>query len=112
MLLLQPVSKLDAAYITETLALADQIEQYMTLDVYDKGRGPLIKDMKVKCGNWVSKYARGGSARTQSARKMYVAVDSVIGFLSNAGLAPLPKKKVDVTRQSLDEARAFLEKGL
>jgi len=62
---LQPVAQLDSVYIEETLKLADQIETYMNLDVYDKTRVPLIKDMKVQMNAWVSKYARGGSARTQ-----------------------------------------------
>jgi hypothetical protein len=108
----QPVAKLDSEYEKDTLALADQIEKYMAIDVYDKTRVPLIKDMKVQCGKWVSKYARGGSARSQSARKMYVAVDSVTGFMASNGLAPLPKGKVNTTKKSLEEARAFLEKGI
>mmetsp|Transcript_5623 Transcript_5623/g.13233 ORF Transcript_5623/g.13233 Transcript_5623/m.13233 type:complete len:226 (+) Transcript_5623:151-828(+) len=107
-----PVAELNSEYAQQTLALADQIEKYMDLDVYDKSRVPLIKDMKVKCSDWVSKYARGGSARSQSARKMYVAVDAVTGFLASNGLAPLPNRKKEATKKSLDEARAFLAKGI
>lgn len=54
-------------------------------DVYDKARIPLIKALKADSITWVSKYARGGSARTQSARKMYIAVDAVSGFLASNG---------------------------
>ncbi len=61
-------------------------------DVYDKQRIPLIKSLKSDGFTWVSKYARGGSARTQSARRMYIAVDSVVGHLASngcvAGLSP------------------------
>jgi hypothetical protein len=39
-------------------------------DVYDKKRQPLIKQLKADALGWVSKYARGGSVRAQSARQM------------------------------------------
>lgn len=54
-------------------------------DVYDKERIPLIKSLKQDGLTWVSKYARGGSARSQSARRMYTAVDSVVGHLAANG---------------------------
>ena len=72
---MQPVAELNNEYAQETLKLADQIETYMNMDVYDKSRVPLIKDMKIKCSTWVSKYARGGSARAQvCVVSMYVCV--------------------------------------
>jgi hypothetical protein len=39
-------------------------------DVYDKRRQALIKQLKADSLTWVSKYARGGSVRAQSARNM------------------------------------------
>jgi hypothetical protein len=54
-------------------------------DVYDKQRQPLIKSLKVDGSTWVSKYARGGSAKTQSARNMYIAVDAVQGYMASNG---------------------------
>ena len=54
-------------------------------DVYSKQRAPLIKDMKKSSAEWVSKYARGGSARSQSARRMYTAVDAVGGHMAANG---------------------------
>jgi hypothetical protein len=39
-------------------------------DVYDKKRSKLIKQLKTDALSWVSKYARGGSVRAQSAREM------------------------------------------
>ena len=59
------MANLDSEYAQETLKLADEIERYLNMDVYDRERVPLIKDMKIKSTNWVSKYARGGSARSQ-----------------------------------------------
>jgi hypothetical protein len=38
--------------------------------VYDKKRQGLIKSLKADAVAWVSKYARGGSVRAQSARNM------------------------------------------
>jgi hypothetical protein len=54
-------------------------------DVYDKQRQLLIKRLKVDGSTWVSKYARGGSAKTQSARNMYIAVDAVQGYMASNG---------------------------
>lgn len=54
-------------------------------DVYDKARVPLIKELKAEAQAWVTKYARGGSVRKQSARKFYIAIDAVLGFLVSNG---------------------------
>lgn len=37
----------------------------------------VIAEIKKEGGAWVSKYARGGSARKQAARKMYIVVSRV-----------------------------------
>lgn len=50
-----------------------------------KVRVPLIKLLKTESSEWVSKYARGGSARKESARRMYIAVDALIGHLASNG---------------------------
>lgn len=55
------------------------------LAVYNRQRVPLIKSLKEDSNVWVSKYARGGSVRKVSARKMYIAVDAVQGHLASAG---------------------------
>lgn len=54
-------------------------------DVYDRQRPPLIKSLKTDGLAWVSKYARGGSVRKQSARRFYVAVDAIVGHLASNG---------------------------
>ena len=56
-------------------------------DVYDKRRVPLIKELKGDAQVWVTKYARGGSVRKQSARRFYIALDAVLGFLASNGCA-------------------------
>lgn len=103
-----PVSKMDDEYSRATVQLADNLESYFTMDVYDKARVPLIKEMKSEAQAWVTKYARGGSVRKQSARRFYIAVDAVLGHLASNGLAPFPARKADTVRSSIAEARALL----
>ncbi|GBF99371.1 hypothetical protein Rsub_12175 [Raphidocelis subcapitata] len=103
-----PVSEMSDEYTRATLQLADKLEAYFTTDVYDKSRGALIKDVKGEAQAWVTKYARGGSVRKQSARRFYVAVDAVLGHLASNGLAPFPASKIKVVRATLEEARGLL----
>lgn len=49
----------------------------------------LIKELKAEMPAWVSKYARGGSARTVSARKLYVVVDAISGHFAANGCVVL-----------------------
>ncbi|PNH07369.1 hypothetical protein TSOC_006244 [Tetrabaena socialis] len=105
-----PVAVLDQEYVRSTLQLRDIILSYASSDVNDyKARVPLIKLVKTDGAEWVSKYARGGSARSDSARRMYIAVDALIGHLSANGYAPMPKPKLRVVLTNIDEAKAFLE---
>lgn len=106
-----PVSDLNNEYVQSTRDLAAKIDKYLTLDVYDKSRQPLIKSLKTEGSTWVSKYARGGSARSQSARNMYIAVDAVQGYLASNGLAPMPKSKARVVEETMSKALAFLSEG-
>ena len=57
----------------------------MLQDMYDKSRPKFIAALKGDGLTWVSKYARGGSVRKQSARAMYNAVDAVVGHLASNG---------------------------
>lgn len=45
----------------------------------------IIKELKADMPAWVSKYARGGSARTVSARKLYVVADAISGHFASNG---------------------------
>ncbi|KAI8471916.1 MAG: photosystem II Pbs27-domain-containing protein [Monoraphidium minutum] len=103
-----PVSKIDDEYTRATLELADKLEAYFTLDPYDKARPPLIKAIKADSQAWVTKYARGGSVRKQSARRFYIAVDAVLGFFASNGLAPFPPRKAATVRTAIDETKALL----
>lgn len=52
----------------------------------DRQRVALVKTVKLDGTAWVSKYARGGSARTQSARRLYIAVDGLVSFITSCDL--------------------------
>ncbi|EFJ51573.1 hypothetical protein VOLCADRAFT_103473 [Volvox carteri f. nagariensis] len=107
-----PVAVLDSEYVRSTLKLREDIISYATLDVNNyQVRVPLIKTLRTEGSDWVSKYARGGSARTDSARRMYIAVDALIGHLASNGYAPMPKPKLKVVLANVDQAKAFLEEG-
>ncbi|KIZ05124.1 hypothetical protein MNEG_2835 [Monoraphidium neglectum] len=103
-----PVSTIDDEYTRSTLELAEKLETYFVIDVYDKQRVPLIKTIKTDAQTWVTKYARGGSVRKQSARRFYIAVDAVLGHFASNGLAPFPGRKAAAVKTSIDEARALL----
>lgn len=107
-----PVSDINSSsYKTETLALADALKQYMTLDPYDDNRVTLVKTVKKEGLDWVSKYARGGSARAKSARTLYVVVDAVEGHLASNGYAPFPSRKAGKLIEDIDASLAFLAEG-
>lgn len=106
-----PVSVIDDEYTRSTLDLAEKLETYFVIDVYDKQRVPLIKQIKADSQAWVSKYARGGSVRKQSARRFYIAVDTVLGHLASNGLAPFPARKAGTVKGSIEEAKALLADG-
>lgn len=53
-----------------TTVLSAGLDSCVCQDVYDKKRQGLIKQLKQDALGWVSKYARGGSVRAQSARQM------------------------------------------
>eukprot|EP01024_Parvocaulis_polyphysoides_P011061 TRINITY_DN13894_c0_g1_i1.p2 TRINITY_DN13894_c0_g1~~TRINITY_DN13894_c0_g1_i1.p2 ORF type:complete len:126 (+),score=26.15 TRINITY_DN13894_c0_g1_i1:374-751(+) len=106
-----PVPVLDDEYSKKTLALADTIEKYITLDVYDRERLNCIKIIKLDGGAWVSKYAPGGSVRKDSARRMYIIVDALSGWFAQSGAAPYPAAKARTIRGGLEEVRTSLTIG-
>ena len=71
----------------------------------------LVKVIKASGPQWVSKYARGGSARKLSARKVYVVVDAVQAHFATDGLAPLPRPKLAKLVADVAEARQLLSEG-
>lgn len=106
-----PVSSLGGEYAKETSILGESILQYIQGDVYDDNRPALVKDLKAKGFTWVSKYARGGSARTASARKFYIAVDAVQGHLASNGFAPFPKTKIAKVAGDVTGALELIAEG-
>jgi hypothetical protein len=106
-----PVSEMGDAYVKETLSLADDILQYATMDLYDDNRVGLVKRLKPEGQAWVSRYARGGSARKLSARQFYIAVDALEGHLASNGFAPFPKNKMPKLIQSVEDAKALIAEG-
>ncbi len=60
---------------------------------------------------WVAKYARGGSARKVSARRMYIAIDALQGHLASNGFAPFPKNKVPVLLGNVQQSQQLLAEG-
>merc|ERR1711904_569064 len=85
-----------------------EIDAYLQLDVFDKQRRTATSDIQLNGKTWVSKYAPGGSAKTQSAQKVYVIVDSLLGHFAANGLAPLPAFEVQRTTGNLEQASALL----
>ena len=106
-----PVADLGGEFGRETAILGDSILLYIQGDVYDENRPALVKDLKTKGYAWVSKYARGGSARTASARKFYIAVDAVQGHLASNGFAPFPKNKVAKVAADVTGALELIAEG-
>eukprot|EP00890_Picochlorum_soloecismus_P002631 jgi/Picsp_1/3369/NSC_06207-R1_protein len=106
-----PVANLDTGYASDSKAVGEIITKYITMDMYDPERAAVAKNLKKESLNWVSKYARGGSARTVSARKMYVAVDAIQGHLASNGFAPFPKNKSERVLQDIQDALSLLEQG-
>ncbi|GMH40621.1 hypothetical protein BSKO_08525 [Bryopsis sp. KO-2023] len=107
-----PVSVLDDEYVRATRELGVVITRYTELDPYDPERQAAIKTIKSDGPAWVSKYARGGSARKQSARKFYIVIDAVLGFIAAYGLAPFPVYKTKKILADIDLTTSLLDKNL
>lgn len=106
-----PVADMNDKYVVETYALIDKILNYTSLDVYDPDRVKLVQSLKKEGPEWVSKYARGGSARKQSARKFYIVVDSLSGHFASNGYAPLPYAKKNQLFANIDLTKEYLQEG-
>jgi len=106
-----PVSNLGSQYAKDTAAVAESTLKYIKGEVDDDSRPALVKTLKKDGQEWVSKYARGGSARTISARKFYIAVDQVQGHLAFNGLTPFPKNKVAKVEGDITAALKLIGEG-
>ena len=50
-------------------------------------------------------------ATGQAGKRMYVAVDAVLGHVNSNGAAPLPKQKVKFVAKTLEEVETLLSQG-
>ena len=108
----QAEKKVDyAVYSSESSDLISEIDSYLELDVFDKQRRVATGEIQTNSKVWTSKYAPGGSARLESAQKLYVVVDSLLGHFASNGLAPLPDTMKAKARSDMATARTFLDKG-
>ncbi|KAL4423496.1 hypothetical protein ABPG77_003629 [Micractinium sp. CCAP 211/92] len=102
-----PVAQLNSKYAKDTVALTDKILAYASFeDPTDPERFQVIKQLKAEMPAWVSAYARGGSVRSTSARKIYVVVDAISAHFASNGLAPIPPNKL---RKLVADVEAGLE---
>eukprot|EP00891_Asterochloris_glomerata_P002701 jgi/Astpho2/2701/fgenesh1_pg.00050_%23_18_t len=102
---------MDDAYVQSTAKLMEAIVKYATLDLYSPERVKVIDVLKSDGRAWTSKYARGGSARKNSARSLYIVVDALQGHITSNGLAPFPKNKLTKLLQQTDDAKKLLAQG-
>ncbi len=70
-----------------------------------------MQELRKETGQWVAKYARGGSARKLSARRFYIAVDALQGHLASNGQAPFPRQKIPVLQSNVQQARDLIAQG-
>lgn len=104
----QAVSKIDEEYFKSTDELIQEINAYLELDVFDKRRREATGEIQTNGKTWVSKYAPGGSARLQSAQKIYVIVDSLLGHFAQNGFAPLPQDRKTSIQTGMESASLLL----
>ena len=107
----QAASKIDQAYFESSKELISDINALLDMDVFDKERRGATTDVQTNAKAWTAKYAPGGSARMESAQRLYVVVDSLLGYFAQNGLAPVPDPMKDKARADMDTATGFLAKG-
>lgn len=107
----QAASVINDEYFKLSESLIGEIDAYLELDVFDKQRKAATSSIQLNGKTWTSKYAPGGSARLESAQKIYVVVDSLLGHFASNGYAPLPAGIVSNIRSRNGEATILLAKG-
>lgn len=103
-----PISVLDDEYGRSTVAFAALVEQFAGLDLYDPERPKVIALIKKDGATWASKYARGGSARKQAARSMYIVVDALLSHFASNGFAALSPTKLKKIQDNVEKSLKLL----
>ena len=98
-------------YQKDTLALVEEVEAVLALDIYDLTREKRISGLKKYGNTWSSKYAPGGSAKTASGRAFYNAINQVSGHFNANGIAPLPASRQAVVNDNLAKTKELIAEG-
>ena len=98
-------------YQSDTIALADAMDEFFALDLYSTAREPAIKQLQTKANDWTGKYCPGGSSKQASGRSMYNAVNQLLGHFASNGLAPLPSARMEVVNKNIETARELIAQG-
>lgn len=77
------------AYDSDLKVLGAKITEYLQLDDFDPARVQATKNVQDACKTWAGKYASGGKSARPSGTSMNVACNSLLGWTSFNGLAPL-----------------------
>ena len=98
-------------YQSDTIALADAMDEFFAMDLYSTAREPAIKQLQTKANDWTGKYCPGGSSKQASGRSMYNAVNQLLGHFASNGLAPLPSARMEVVNKNIETARELIAQG-
>ena len=98
-------------YQSDTIALADAMDELFAMDLYSTAREPAIKQLQTKANDWTGKYCPGGSSKQASGRSMYNAVNQLLGHFASNGLAPLPSARMEVVNKNIETARELIAQG-
>jgi len=99
------------AYQSDTLALADAMDELFAMDLYSTAREPAIKQLQKKANDWTGRYCPGGSSKQASGRSMYNAVNQLLGHFASNGLAPLPSARMEIVNKNIASARDLIAQG-
>jgi hypothetical protein len=100
-----------SAYQLDTIALADEMDSVLAMDVYSSLRQGAIKKLQGNANSWSGKYAPGGSSKQASGRSMYNAVNQLLGHFAANGLAPIPSTRIDIVNKNILSARDLISEG-
>ena len=98
------------AYAGDLKSIGDSITVYLGLDDFDPARVQATKNVQDACKTWAGKYAPGGKSARPSGTSMNVACNSLLGWTSFNGLAPLDAPTRTSITTNIDKSFGLLEK--